>query len=139
IGITLAVMALIVTLAVRAGFREEFVDTILGANAHVTVYTSERIDENGAKLRGFADYDALASAISEVPGVTRASPLIKGQVMVSDGERTMGAEVFGISPEELKLIPRIGVGADAYGDIDNFGAGIALGSGLARELGITVG
>ncbi|MCB5408423.1 lipoprotein-releasing ABC transporter permease subunit [Pseudogemmobacter faecipullorum] len=139
IGITLAVMALIVTLAVRAGFREEFVDTILGANAHVTVYTSERVDENGAKLRGFSDYDALASAISEVPGVTRASPLIKGQVMVSDGERTMGAEVFGITPEELKLIPRIGVGADAYGDIDNFGAGIALGSGLARELGITVG
>ena len=28
IGITLAVMALIVTLAVRSGFRHEFVDTI---------------------------------------------------------------------------------------------------------------
>ena len=30
IGITLAVWALILTLAVRAGFRAEFVDTILG-------------------------------------------------------------------------------------------------------------
>ncbi|MBA4323712.1 MAG: lipoprotein-releasing system transmembrane subunit LolC, partial [Rhodobacter sp.] len=39
IGITLAVFALILTLAVRAGFRAEFVDTILGANAHVTVYS----------------------------------------------------------------------------------------------------
>ena len=38
IGITLAVFALIATLAVRSGFRAEFVDTILGANAHVTVY-----------------------------------------------------------------------------------------------------
>ena len=38
IGITLAVFALIATLAVRSGFRSEFVDTILGANAHVTVY-----------------------------------------------------------------------------------------------------
>ena len=37
IGITLAVFALIATLAVRAGFRAEFVDTILGANAHVTL------------------------------------------------------------------------------------------------------
>ena len=37
IGITLAVFALIATLAVRAGVRAEFVDTILGANAHVTV------------------------------------------------------------------------------------------------------
>jgi lipoprotein-releasing system permease protein len=39
IGITLAVFALIATLAVRSGFRAEFVDTILGANAHVTVYS----------------------------------------------------------------------------------------------------
>ena len=38
IGIALGVMALIATLAVRAGFRAEFVDTILGANAHTTVY-----------------------------------------------------------------------------------------------------
>ena len=37
IGIALGVAALIVTLAVRTGFREEFVDTILGANAHVAV------------------------------------------------------------------------------------------------------
>ena len=33
IGITLAVMALIATLAVRSGFAPKFVDTILGANA----------------------------------------------------------------------------------------------------------
>ena len=38
IGIALAVAALIIVLAVRSGFRTEFVDTILGANAHVTVY-----------------------------------------------------------------------------------------------------
>ena len=40
VGITLAVFALIATLAVRAGFLAEFVDTILGANAHVTVYSA---------------------------------------------------------------------------------------------------
>ena len=34
ISITLGVMALITTLAVRFGFRVEFLDTILGANAH---------------------------------------------------------------------------------------------------------
>ena len=36
IGVTLAVFALIATLAVRSGFRAEFVDTIVGANAHVS-------------------------------------------------------------------------------------------------------
>ncbi len=59
IGITLAVFALIVTLAVRAGFRAEFVDTILGANAHVTVYTSDRIDDTGTRLSGFATTPSL--------------------------------------------------------------------------------
>ena len=47
IGITLAVAALIITLAVRAGFRAEFVDTILGANAHVSVYSQGYQTETG--------------------------------------------------------------------------------------------
>lgn len=139
IGITLAVAALIVTLAVRAGFREEFVDTILGANAHVTLWSSERTDEAGVKIRGFADYDALAARVAEVPGVERAAPLIRGQVMVSDGERSVGADLYGIAPEELAKIPRIGIGSDSIGDIDRFPEGIALGSVLARDLGVIVG
>jgi len=139
IGITLAVFALIVTLAVRAGFRAEFVDTILGANAHVTVYATDRIDDQGQRVSGFADYDALAASLREVPGVTRAAPLIKGQVMVTDGERTQGAEVFGIRPEDLATIPRVGHSAQALGDIADFPNGIAMGAVLARDLGVTVG
>jgi lipoprotein-releasing system permease protein len=78
IGITLAVFALIATLAVRAGFRAEFVDTILGANAHVTVYSAGSVDAEGRVTNGFGDFDALSAAIAAVPGVTRAAPLIKG-------------------------------------------------------------
>ena len=37
LGIMLAVMALIATLAVRSGFRHEFVGTILGANPHASI------------------------------------------------------------------------------------------------------
>lgn len=139
IGITLAVFALIATLAVRAGFRAEFVDTILGANAHVTVYSTERIDENGVKLRGFADYDAMSAGFMAIDGVTRAAPLIKGQVMVTGGDKSLGAEVFGITLANLKTIPRVGLGADAEGDIEAFDSGIAIGSVIARELGIGVG
>ena len=51
IGITLAVFALIATLAVRSGFRSDFVGTILGANAHVTVYNSGVIRENARQKR----------------------------------------------------------------------------------------
>jgi lipoprotein-releasing system permease protein len=139
IGITLAVFALILTLAVRAGFRAEFVDTILGANAHVTVYSSGVVGEDGQLIRGFMQPDAVAAAIAKVPGVTRAAPLVKGKVMVSDGEDTTGAEVYGLLPEDLATIPRVGEGAEAIGELARFPEGIAIGSGIARELGITVG
>jgi lipoprotein-releasing system permease protein len=139
IGITLAVFALILTLAVRAGFRAEFVDTILGANAHVTVYSGGEIGQEGQLVRGFGTPDAVAARILEVPGVTRAAPLIRGKLMVTDGEYTTGAEVYGLLPEDFATIPRIGAGAEAIGDIARFPDGIAVGAGIARELGITVG
>jgi lipoprotein-releasing system permease protein len=139
IGITLAVFALILTLAVRAGFRAEFVDTILGANAHVTVYSAGEVGADGQLIRGFTSPDSMAAAIREVPGVTRAAPLIRGKVIVTDGDRTTGAEVYGILPEDLATIPRVGAGAEAIGDLARFPEGIALGSGVARDLGVTVG
>ena len=139
IGITLAVFALIATLSVRAGFRAEFVGTILGANAHVTVYSAGRLTESGQLVKGFGDYDGIAADLAAIPGVTRAAPMVKGQVMVTAGQGTTGAEVFGITLENLKTIPRVGIGAAAYGDIDKFDQGIAIGSGIARELGVTVG
>jgi lipoprotein-releasing system permease protein len=139
IGITLAVFALIATLAVRAGFRAEFVDTILGANAHVTVYSTARQNADGVTISGFAQSDQIDKTLLAVPGVTRAAPLVKGQVMAAGTDRNLGAEVFGISLADLKTIPRVGIGADAIGDIDQFDQGIAIGSGVARELGITIG
>lgn len=139
IGITLAVFALIATMAVRAGFRAEFVDTILGANAHQTVYAAQTLDENGNPVKGFADYDAVATRLAAISGVTRAAPLVKGQVMVTAGAEATGAEVYGIRLADLKAIPRVGIGAQAYGDIERFDQGIAIGSGIARELGVSLG
>ncbi|CAA9416325.1 MAG: Lipoprotein releasing system transmembrane protein LolC/LolE [uncultured Rubellimicrobium sp.] len=139
VGVTLAVFALIATLAVRSGFREEFVDTILGANAHVTVYVAPEIGPQGQEIRTIPDAEAMANRIAQVPGVTRAAPLVKGQVMATHMGRNSGVEVFGISPEDLAGIPRIAQPEVSEGDIAQFPQGIAIGSGIARELGISVG
>jgi lipoprotein-releasing system permease protein len=139
IGITLAVFALIATLAVRSGFRTEFVGTILGANAHVTVYNAGTISEQGRIDRTITDYDGLAGKVAAVPGVTRVAPLIRGQVMINNRDRTAGVEVHGISPENLENLPGIAQSDQAYGDLSRFGDGIAIGSGVAREIGVTVG
>jgi lipoprotein-releasing system permease protein len=139
VGITLAVFALIATLAVRAGFRTEFVDTIVGANAHVTVYEQGVVTPNGGIDRRIEDYDALARAIRTAPGVTRAAPLVRGQVMANNQQNNTGVEVYGIAPEDLATIPRIANPVEAAGDIGHFADGIAIGSGVARELGVMVG
>ncbi|GGL65962.1 ABC transporter substrate-binding protein [Wenxinia marina] len=139
IGVTLAVFALIATLAVRAGFRAEFVDTILGSNAHVTVFHAVEVDANGNTSRTIADYQDMSARVAEVPGVTRAAPLVKGQVMATLRSANSGVEVFGIAPEDLETIPRIADPGTAQGDIARFDEGIAIGSGVARELGAQVG
>ena len=91
IGITLAVAALIITLAVRSGFRDEFVSTILGANAHVTVYSQAYEDQNGRITNVIPDYADWAGRLAAVGEVTRVAPLVKGQVMaVADDGSEIG-------------------------------------------------
>ncbi|MFC5736428.1 lipoprotein-releasing ABC transporter permease subunit [Sinirhodobacter huangdaonensis] len=141
IGIMLGVAALIITLAVRAGFRAEFVDTILGSNAHVTVYSApqEVVPGTGIFSSLMPDYQDRAERIRKVPGVTRAAPLIRGQAMATFDERSNVADVYGISAEDLATIPRVANPKTSRGDLARFGEGIAMGSELARELGVTLG
>ncbi len=139
VGITLAVAALIITLAVRTGFRAEFVDTILGANAHVTVYDRGEFNDTGLLDRKIADFEGWATRIGAVEGVTRAAPLIKGQVMANHKEANTGVQVFGIREADLLTIPRIANPDSSEGNIADFQDGIAIGSGIARDLGLHVG
>ena len=107
IGITLAVFALVATMAVRSGFRSEFVDTILGANAHMTIYAAARVERHRPDPRTIPDYAAMADRVRQVPGVTRVAPLVKGQVMANLRANNAGVEVFGIAKADLLTIPRI--------------------------------
>ncbi|SNT12062.1 lipoprotein-releasing system permease protein [Antarctobacter heliothermus] len=139
IGITLAVFALIATLAVRSGFRAEFVDTIVGANAHVTVYHIQHVDDAGVPTRTLPDYAAMADRVRDVPGVTRVAPLVKGQVMATGNGRNAGVEVFGIAQADLIEIPRIADPETGRGNLTDFGGGVAIGSGVAQMLGVGLG
>ena len=139
IGIMLAVFALIATFAVRSGFRTEFVNVILGINAHATVYSKTRLDTHGRAVRTIRDYEDLAVRLASVPGVTRAVPLVRGQVMASSQNGNSGAEVLGIYRRALESLPGIFAAEDAVGNLDRFDSGIAIGAGIARELGVGVG
>ncbi|OSP56428.1 lipoprotein-releasing ABC transporter permease subunit [Pseudoruegeria sp. SK021] len=139
IGIALAVFALIATLAVRAGFRAEFVDTILGANAHASYYSVTYLNEAGQAVRTIPDYEEVAARIRDVPGVLRAAPLVTGEVLSSAMGRNAGVQVMGIAQENLLALPRIVDPQTGYGDISRYDDGVAIGSGVAQILGISVG
>ncbi|MCH1387477.1 MAG: lipoprotein-releasing ABC transporter permease subunit [Rhodobacteraceae bacterium] len=139
IGITLAVFALIATLAVRSGFRTEIVDTVLGANAHVTIYRLPQTTGQNQIDRSIQNYQQLADILRSADGVKRAAPLIKGQVMANANSTNAGVEVFGISQDNLMDLRRIVDPETVIGRVDDFANGVAIGSGVARALGVGVG
>lgn len=139
IGITLAVFALIATLAVRSGFRTEIVDTVLGANAHVTIYRLPQTIGQNQIDRSIQNYQQLADILRSADGVKRAAPLIKGQVMANANSTNAGVEVFGISQDNLMDLRRIVDPETVIGRVDDFANGVAIGSGVARALGVGVG
>ncbi len=130
IGVTLAVFALIATLAVRSGFRAEFIDTIAGANAHVTVVQPRAVIE---------DFEAAAERVRGVEGVISVAPLIRGQAMASGSGRIGLADIYGIRLNDLKRSDAIVQSERTVGNIDDLPNGIAIGSALASNLGLGIG
>ncbi|MFZ1471216.1 MAG: ABC transporter permease [Paracoccaceae bacterium] len=138
IGIALSVFALVAVMSVRAGFRQEFISTLLGANGHTSVY-NWRTDEQGHKLRGFPDYIEVAARLGQVPGVVRVAPVVKGQAMLQAINGNSGIQIYGMPVEDIIAIPSFTTGDDDQGDPARLSEGIALGSGVARDLGVQVG
>ena len=139
IGVMLGVATLIVVQAVMIGFREEFTDRILGANAHMTVYSTNYQDENGVVSRAIRDYDAVVETVKSVDGITHASPMVRGQVMASANGRNSGVDLRGQAAADIALLHLIGTPESAVGDLNNLPNGIAIGEGVARELRVNVG
>ena len=124
------IWALIAVLAVRSGFRAEFIDTIAGANAHVSVVMPRGVIE---------DFEGTAERIATVEGVKSVAPLIRAQAMASGNGRIGLADIYGIRLEDLKTSDAIVDSERTVGNIDDLPNGIAIGSALASNLGLTIG
>jgi len=131
IGIMLGVATLIIVMAVMNGFRAELISKILGLNGHVIV---EAMDSK------FTDYSDVAARIAKVPGVVSATPLIEGQALASGESASGGVLVRGIRQQDLAHVPGIynNVRLGTLASFDKSG-GVAIGSRLATQLGVTVG
>lgn len=133
VGITLAVFALISTMAVREGFRAEFVDTVLGANAHIEIYPQ------GGKA--ISEHEVLVSQLAALETVKSANPLVTGQIMVTAPGRNMGVEVKGVPAATYRAIEGLSDGKidGDPGQASQLSSGVALGQEIARTLGVAQG
>jgi lipoprotein-releasing system permease protein len=132
VGIALGVATLIIVMSVMNGFRQELLSQILGLNGDIGIY--------GANT-ALTNYDDMTAKIRTISGVTAAFPVVENQVLFSSTQGgAAGGVARGITPDGLAALPTVshhivaGSLADMQGDTS-----IAIGSGLAAQLGLTVG
>ena len=148
-GITLGVAALIGTLGIMTGFKEDMQAKILGTTSHVVVQARGQ--------QTMAGYSELIHQVEEVPGVVAATPYIFKQVLLTSKTGVRGVVLRGIDPNkepevtEMTKNVKSGTVQDlavqrqpqpAPADTDTQAdrkPGIIVGKELAMRLGVVVG
>ncbi|MCC0016376.1 MAG: lipoprotein-releasing ABC transporter permease subunit [Rhodobiaceae bacterium] len=131
LGIMLGVATLIIVMAVMNGFRSELLTKILGMNGHMVVQPIDRVLD---------DYDEVARRIAAVDGVRHVMPFVDGQALASTQTQNTGVVVRGLSEASLKGLKAVATNI-RQGTLDGFDTaeGLAIGTRLAQQLGLSVG
>ncbi|MEX2318618.1 MAG: ABC transporter permease, partial [Bauldia sp.] len=131
IGIMLGVATLIIVMAVMNGFRTQLIEKILGLNGHMVVQAQD------GELTDYAD---VAARIAGVPGVVSAIPLVEGQALATGPNTSTGALIRGLRQADLPKVPAIFQNI-RIGTLEGFddSQGVAIGTRLAADLGLTIG
>jgi len=123
---------LIVVLSVMNGFEREVRDRILSLTAHAT------ISALGARM---TDWQDAAARIRDNPAVLGAAPFIEDQALLIAGNKSSGAIVTGVLPEDERQVTIISskTTAGSFDAMKPGEYGIVLGDELAKALGVGMG
>jgi lipoprotein-releasing system permease protein len=134
VAITLAVMALIITMSVMNGFRETLLSRILGVNGHVFV------DTHGMPK---SQIDRLALLAQQTPDVLHVLRIINAQALATVDGVSAGVVVRGISRQDLQALTIVSRSIQPGGTLVGFqgveSPSILVGESLARQLGVVPG
>lgn len=140
-GITLGTAALIATLAVMTGFKEDLREKILGTNSHIVI--TDRLKES------ITDYPKLLEEVNKTPHVVASTPFIYNQVLLSSEANVHGVVLRGINSQTEGLITDIrkNLVEGSLDDLDTDHPGenkvmipsIIIGRELALKLGVFTG
>lgn len=131
VGIALGVATLIIVMAVMNGFRHELLSRILGLNGHLTVQAS---------IGTLTNFDAMATRVRAVRGVTRVLPIVDGQVMATANGVASGVIVRGMRQEDLKTLTTVSKSL-SEGALAHFTGGdsVIIGARLADRMHVYPG
>jgi len=137
-GVTVGVMALIVVIAVMAGFESDLKQRILGVESHIVLMRHDG---------SFSGYKKISKQINELKGVEAATPFIYSQIMLRSSTGVSGAVLRGVEPESAGSVIKILKNSvlqnlkqiQRQGSSKSVAPGIILGKELAKNLGVLKG
>ncbi|MGO8789142.1 MAG: FtsX-like permease family protein [Terriglobia bacterium] len=92
LGVTAGVCALVISLAVNNGFREELESRLLGATANINLVRKEN--------DGIRDFDSLSQRLARLPHVVATAPSLYEEALVSSSSRAQGALLKGVEADQ---------------------------------------
>lgn len=138
LGVTVGVMALMISLGLMTGLQREIRSKILGTTAHLHVF------HGGAAA--VEDYRDVVREVRDVPAVVGSAPTVYTKAMVSSTTGSAFATVKGVDPEFERSVTDLadqvlfGELEALVTDADDDGLPpILLGHGMARQLAVGTG
>ena len=133
LGLVIGVMALVISMALMTGYRNDLREKLLAGNAEIFIYSlTTPIDESGG----------IRERIAAIPEVEDASPVLFQQALITSEEHVTGDQVMlkGIDPSRAETSPMIAriTGPDGFRWADGT-SGAAIGTWLARKLKVEPG
>lgn len=98
-GITLGVAALIGTLGIMTGFKEDLQAKILGTTSHIVVHDRTK--------DGMAGYDDLTARVEAIPHVLAATPFVFRQVLLTSQTGVQGIVLRGIDQQREQKVTEL--------------------------------
>jgi lipoprotein-releasing system permease protein len=131
-GVAIGVAVLIVVLSVMNGFEREVRQRILSLTSHASI---------SALSFRLSDWQDAAARVRSNPSVLAAAPFIEDQALLIAGDKSSGAVVTGVLPENERQVTIIAdkVTAGSFDALKPGEFGIVLGEELAKALGVGMG
>ena len=129
-AVMLGVAALIIVMSVMNGFRAELFDKVTGLNGHAV------LQSYGGRLE---DWRPALTQARQTPGVTDAQPLIEQPLMATREGRVQAVILRGMATDQITGSRSLHTVAGSLRDLQPGSNKVAIGSELARQLGLSVG